>query len=186
MILMKRIPLNMVRQDLFNIPEYSLPTGFRMRFFEKGDEQKWAKVETSVDEFKNKKDALEHFNQEFGAYIEEMSKRCIFIENKNGEVIGTTTAWYGDLNEDGDLWGRIHWVAISPEYQGRGLSKPLLSAAMSIIAGFHSKAYLTSQTTSYQAVNMYLSYGFEPYIINSSCYEAWDLLESTLNRKILA
>ncbi|WP_057914492.1 GNAT family N-acetyltransferase [Peribacillus muralis] len=182
---MKRIPVSMVRKDLLDIPEYSLPNEYRIRLFEKGDEDNWARVETSVDEFKNEKEALEHFNKEFGPYIDDMSMRCVFIENKNGEVIGTTTAWYGDLNGDGEVSGRIHWVAISPEYQGAKLSKPLLSAAMNILANHHSKAYLTSQTTSYQAINMYLNYGFEPLIENQTCYEAWTLLENTLNRKIL-
>lgn len=182
---MKRIPLKMVRKDLLNIPEYALPTGFRIRLFEKGDEHNWAKVETSVGEFKNEKDALERFNKEFGPYLDEMSRRCVFIENKNGEVIGTTTAWYGDLNGDGEISGRIHWVGVIPEYQGAKLSKPLLSAAMNILAHYHSQAYLTSQTTSYQAINMYLNYGFEPFIIGPSCYEAWTLLENTLNRKIV-
>ncbi|WP_438350731.1 GNAT family N-acetyltransferase [Paenibacillus sp. FA6] len=182
---MKRISVKMVRKDLLDIPEYSLPTGFRIRLFEKGDEHHWAKVEASVDEFKNEEAALEHFNKEFGPYIDEMSTRCIFIENKNGEVIGTTTGWYGGLNGDGEISGRIHWVGVAPEYQGKKLSKPLLSAAMNILADRHSKAYLTSQTTSYQAINMYLNYGFEPFITGPSCYEAWSLLENILNRKIL-
>jgi ribosomal protein S18 acetylase RimI-like enzyme len=143
-------------------------------------------VETSVDEFKNEEAALAHFQEEFGPYIDEMSRRCIFIENENGEAVGTTTAWYGDLKGDGNLSGRIHWVGITPEYQGKKLSKPLLSEAMHILADYHDKAYLTSQTTSYQAVNMYLNYGFEPYMTGPSCQEAWDLLERTLNRKILA
>jgi ribosomal protein S18 acetylase RimI-like enzyme len=185
MILMKRIPLKMVRKVLVDIPEYSLPTGFQIRLFEKGDEHNWARVEASVDEFKNEKAALEHFSKEFGPYIDEMSMRCVFIENKNGEVIGTTTAWYGDLNGNGEIWGRIHWVGVVPEYQGAKLSKPLLSAAMNILADHHSKAYLTSQTTSYQAINMYLNYGFEPLITGPNCYEAWSLLENILNRKIL-
>lgn len=184
-VLMKRIPLKMVRKDLLNIPEYALPTGFRMRMFEKGDEHNWARIETSVDEFQNEEAALERFNKEFGPYIDEVAMRCIFIENSNGEAIGTTTAWYGDLNGDGEISGRIHWVGIAPEYQGKKLSKPLLSAAMNILADHHSKAYLTSQTTSYQAVNMYLNYGFEPFITGPSCDEAWTLLAKTLNRKIL-
>lgn len=182
---MKRIPLKMVRKDLLRIPEYALPPGFRMRLFEKGDEHNWAGVEASVDEFKDKRSALEHFNKEFGSYMDEMSTRCIFIENNNGEVIGTTTAWYGDLYGNGEISGRIHWVGIAPEYQGKKLSKPLLSAAMRILADYHSEAYLTSQTTSYQAVNMYLNYGFEPLITGPICYEAWALLEKTLNRKIV-
>src|SRR5699024_5109544 len=100
---MKRIPVKMMRKDLLYIPEYSLPTGFRLRLFKRGYEQNRARVETSVDEYKNEEDALNRFNNEFGSYIDEMSKRCILIENKDGEVIGTTTDWYGDLNEDGEL-----------------------------------------------------------------------------------
>ncbi len=181
---MKRIPLKMIREDLLNIPAKPLPAGFKLRMFEKGDEQEWARIETSVDEFKNKETALERFNKEFGPYIDEMSQRCIFIENSNGVAIGTTTAWYGDLCGNGEVSGRIHWVGIVPEYQGRKLSKPFLSAAMHILAKYHSKAYLTSQTTSYQAVNMYLNYGFKPFITGPECNEAWPLLEETLNRKI--
>lgn len=182
---MKRIPLKMVRKDLLNIPAYALPTGFRIRMFEKGDEHHWARIETSVDEFKNEEAARERFDKEFGTYMDEMAKRCIFIENSNGEAIGTTTAWYGDLNGDGEISGRIHWVGIDPKYQGKKLSKPLLSAAMNILAQDHAKAYLTSQTTSYQAINMYLNYGFEPFLTEPRCHEAWALLEEKLNRKIL-
>ncbi|MDY0393610.1 GNAT family N-acetyltransferase [Virgibacillus halophilus] len=156
-----------------------------MRLFEIGDEKNWARVETSVDEFKNEKAALEHFQQEFGSYINDMVNRCIFIEKEEGEVLGTATAWYGDLNGDGKTAGRIHWVGISPQYQGKKLSKPLLSAAMNILSDYHTEAYLTSQTTSYQAVNMYLNFGFEPYINEKSDHEAWTLLEGVLNRRIV-
>ena len=56
---MKRIKLAMVRKDMVDIPQYSLPAGFRIRLFEKGDEQNWARVETSVDEFKDEEAALD-------------------------------------------------------------------------------------------------------------------------------
>nr|WP_245301511.1 GNAT family N-acetyltransferase [Virgibacillus natechei] len=175
----------MVRKDLLDIPEYSLPTGFQMRLFGEGDEHTWARIETSVGEFKDEKTALERFNKEFEPYRNEMYQRCLFIENTDGEAIATTTAWYGDLNGDGEISGRIHWVGVVPENQGKKLSKPLLSASMGILANYHSKAYLTSQTTSYQAINMYLNYGFEPYLTDPSHHEAWELMEKTLNRKII-
>ncbi|WML41524.1 GNAT family N-acetyltransferase [Neobacillus sp. OS1-2] len=182
---MKRLPLKMVRKDLLDIPNYPLPPGFQIRLFEKGDQHNWARIEASVGEFQNEKAALERFNKEFGPHMDEMSRRCVFIENEKGEVVGTTTAWYGTLNNEGEVLGRIHWVGIAPNYQGKKLSKPLLSATMSILADHHSTAYLTSQTTSYQAVNMYLSYGFEPFMTGPSCYEAWSLLENILKRKVI-
>lgn len=173
----------MVRKDLKNIPEYPLPKGFQIRFFEKGDEQIWARIETLVDEFASEELALQRFTSEFGAHLEEMTERCIFIENEHGEAIATTTAWYGDLR--GEVEGRIHWVGVIPEYQGKGLAKPLLSAAMNVLAQHHQSAYLTSQTTSYQAINMYLNYGFEPYQIDPTCDEAWAIMETVLGRKIV-
>ncbi len=168
-----------------DIPQYSLPAGFRIRLFEKGDEENWARIETSVDEFEDENTALARFEKEFGPYIDEMTGRCLFIEDEHGEAIATTTAWHGNLEDFGEGLGRIHWVGVVPEYQGRKLSKPLLSEAMNILARHHSKAYLTSQTTSYQAINMYLNYGFEPFLISPTCEEAWTLVERTLNRKII-
>ncbi|AKG73515.1 GNAT family N-acetyltransferase [Salinicoccus halodurans] len=181
---MKRIKLQMVRDDLNDIPGYELPEGYRFRMFEAGDEKIWADIETRVDEFETETKALERFRREFGPYIDEMGHRCLFIENPEGEAIGTTTAWYGDLEGDGNIRGRIHWVGIVPEYQGRGLSKPLLSQVMNILAEFHESAYLTSQTTSWQAVNMYLNFGFRPVRLDDDYEEAWSLLEEKLGRII--
>ncbi|MGI2254903.1 GNAT family N-acetyltransferase, partial [Staphylococcus cohnii] len=65
------------------------------------------------------------------------------------------------------------------------LSKPLLTAAMKILAAYHNQAYLTSQTTSFQAINMYLNFGFRPIHVDEYDHEAWTLLEKTLNRSIL-
>jgi len=182
---MKRIPLKMKRANLNSIPEYELPAGFKIRFFERGEEHLWARVETAVDEFIDEAAALARFEKEFGPFVDEMTGRCLFIENSNGDVIGTTTAWYGISEGEEHVSGRIHWVGVVPEYQGKKLSKPLLAKAMQVLAEYHDSAYLTSQTTSYQAVNMYLNFGFEPYVTDETDIEAWKLLEEVLNRKIL-
>lgn len=183
---MKRISVTMVRESLLDIPQYSLPDGFQIKLFNEGDEHHWASIETKVEEFESENIAREHFSKEFGPYIDEMKQCCLFIENERGEKIATTTAWYGDLTGNGEILGRIHWVGVVPAYQGKGLSKPLLSAAMDILANHHSNAYLTSQTTSYQAINMYLNYGFKPLLTTENCMEAWEILEKTLKRKIIA
>lgn len=175
----------MIRQHLNNIPQYTFPPNYRVRTFNAGEEHIWAKTEASVNEFKDKMAALNHFSNEFGAYLDEMLLRCLFIENEYGEVIGTTTAWYGKFQND-ETWGRIHWVAIKPDYQGKKLAKPLLSSAIQVLSRFHKKAYLTTQTTSYQAINLYLNYGFEPFITGPQCLDGWRLMENVLHRKILS
>src|SRR5699024_3142078 len=129
--------------------------------------------------------AKARFTKEFANEIDLFTKRCLILENEERKAIGTTTAWYGIPQSMEETYGRIHWVAIIPEYQGKGLAKPLLTAAMNILAKHHDKAYLTSQTISYQAINMYLNYGFHPHMTKQTCQQAWTLLEEKLNRNIL-
>jgi ribosomal protein S18 acetylase RimI-like enzyme len=112
-----------------------------------------------------------------------MEDRCFILEDRHGDAIGTATAWYGHF--EGEERGRVHWVGIIPSYQGRKLSKPLLSAVMARLARDHQKVYLDTQTTSYQAVNLYLNFGFVPYLKDESCKEGWLLMEHVLKRKIL-
>ncbi|KKK33877.1 hypothetical protein WN59_09700 [Salinicoccus sediminis] len=181
---MKHIKLQMIRENLEDIPGHGLPDGYSFKMFEPGDEKLWANIETQVDEFDSEAAALERFRREFGEHIDEMGHRCLFLIEPCGEAVGTATAWYGDLHGDGNIRGRIHWVGIMPEYQGRGLSKPLLGEAMAILAEFHDSAYLTSQTTSWQAVNMYLNFGFRPVRLDDGYEEAWSLLEEKLGRII--
>lgn len=181
---MERIKLQMIRRDSKDIPQYELPEGYRFRMFQGGDEKLWANIETRVDEFKTEAHALERFEREFGGYIHEMHNRCLFIETDEGETIGTITAWYGDLKGGGNIRGRIHWVGVVPEYQGRGLSKPMLSKAMNILADLHDEFYLTSQTTSWQAVNLYLNFDFQPVCMDENYDDAWSLMEENLGRKI--
>ncbi|MGH2409415.1 MAG: GNAT family N-acetyltransferase, partial [Chloroflexota bacterium] len=99
-----------------------------------------------------------------------------------GEAIGTATAWEHEF--EGMVRGRVSWVAIVPAYQGRKLAKPLLSAVMARLARSYGKAYLTTQTTSYPAINLYLSCGFRPHLIHQSCAEGWALMEEALQHKL--
>ncbi|WP_427706083.1 GNAT family N-acetyltransferase [Staphylococcus sp. Mo2-6] len=178
---MENIKVQMVRTQLDDIPQYDVPKGFVIRKFRKGDEKLWAYIETLAGEFTTEDMALERFDKEFGDHVTEMEQRCIFIENEEQEVVGTTTAWYGYLGDDSQMMGRIHWVGIIPAYQGKKLSKPLLSAAMNILALHHNKAYLTSQTISYKAINMYLEFGFKPVQLDDNYHRAWQLLAQKLN-----
>lgn len=180
---MEYIPLVMVRENLDNIPRFLCPEGFHIRTYHSGEERLWAEVETQAGEFPNKDAALKRFVAEFGPHQSQMECRCLFIEDTAGRAIGTTTAWFHTFR--GEDYGRIHWVGIIPEYQGKKLSKPLMSAAMNILAQHHTKAYLTTQTTSYKAINLYLHFGFVPYIVDRKERRGWLMMEETLNREIL-
>lgn len=180
---MKKIRLEMVRDHMDHFPYFSCPSGYTIRTFVRGDERLWAKIEAEAGEFAKQEQALERFQVEFDPFLSEMENRCFLLENRYGETIGTATAWYGYF--EGEKRGRIHWLGIIPSYQGKKLSKPLLTAVMTRLAKDHQKGYLTTQTTSYQAVNLYLSFGFVPYLSDASSKEGWLLMEQILQRRIL-
>jgi ribosomal protein S18 acetylase RimI-like enzyme len=165
----------MARHDLEGIREVPVPAGYRIRTFRPGDETAWARVETAVGEFRDEGHALEHFADEFGPHVDEMRERCLFLETTDGELVGTTTAW---RNPDfpGRDWGRIHWVAVVPEHQGRGLGRLLVTEALLLMRARHARAYLTTQTSSWIAVHLYLTLGFTPFLTAPAEEEGWSLL----------
>ena len=179
----KYIPLTMVRDHLDQSPSFVCPAGYAIRTFRPSDAQSWARVEALAGEFASEDEALREFQEEFGPRSRELEDRCFLLEESQGAVIGTAMAWDGDLA--GEVRGRVHWVGIVPAYQGRGLAKPLLSTVMHRLARDHRKAFLTTQTTSYRAVNLYLNFGFMPYQTDASDVEGWRLMEEILQRPIL-
>ncbi|HOM82480.1 MAG TPA: GNAT family N-acetyltransferase [Armatimonadota bacterium] len=172
---MERIPVIMIRADLEGLPSFPLPAGYRIRCYRQGEESHWAEVESAAGEFQSSERALARFLEEFGGALAEMEERCFFLETDAGRVIGTATAWYHP-NFRGARYGRLHWVAVHPEFQGRKLAKPLVGAAMHRLAELHTRAYLTTQTTSWKAVKIYLDFGFVPLMETPRCEEAWRLL----------
>ena len=157
--------LIMTRDSLLDYPIYNLPEGYSYSFYRPGDEKVWADIEVSVGEFDNRQDALNYFAREFAPYPEELKRRCVFVRDESGEYVATTSGWYGNLLSKEDM-ARIHWVAVAPNHQRKGLAKALMTKAFEIFNAAHDRggAYLTTQTWSYKAINMYLEYGFRPYL----------------------
>lgn len=177
---MKYIPLTMIRNDTENIPLFDLPEGYSFRNFKEGDQHQWAEIETAAGEFKTIDEALQQFNQEFGSYIKEFEQRSLFLVTPKGDCIGTGTAWYNNTF-NGERYGKVHWIGIHPNFQGKNLAKPLVSAVMNVLKQHHSKLYLTTQTTSYKAVKIYLDFGFKPLIESDQDREGWEMLSEKLN-----
>jgi GNAT superfamily N-acetyltransferase len=119
------VSISMIRRDLDCIPNHSLPPLFSLKWHRPGDEQHWLRIQQSADRYNQI--SLDLFWQQFGDDLEELARRQCFIVNAKGESIGTATAWF-DLDYQGQDYGRVHWVAIVPEMQGRGLANSLMTA----------------------------------------------------------
>lgn len=174
----------MMLNTLANLPRYSLPEGFYIRNFIQGEETSWADIEAAAGEFQDQQAALERFNREFGKEIDKFSKRSVFL-CAGERIIGTATAWYNKNFLDG-MYGRLHWVAIHPEHQGKGLAKPLICHALHMLAKYHAKVYCNTQTTNEKAIAIYLDMGFEPFFMSKECAGVWRALERSLNHPRLS
>jgi N-acetylglutamate synthase-like GNAT family acetyltransferase len=115
----------------------------------------------------------EKYEKEFIALKEEMNQRQCFIKNIKNELVGTATAWY-DTAFRGEGWGRVHWVAIIPDEQGRKLSNSLLLAVLQRIKMLNcQKVYLVTSTKRIGAIHLYTKFGFVPNLDVKENVEAW-------------
>ena len=124
---MKYLSVTMVRDHLDDIPMHRLADGFSMRRFRPGDRRTWTALQQEAEPFIEITEAT--FPESFGDNPRAMARRSYFLLSPDGREIGSITAWH-ERSYRGRRWGRIHWVAIVPEFRGRGLSKPMLTVAM--------------------------------------------------------
>jgi ribosomal protein S18 acetylase RimI-like enzyme len=151
----------MHRKPDIAIPHYSIPEGYSIVNFSKGDENSWVEIETSVGEFDSISDSLEYFENNYLSFPEEVERRTIFIHSKHGEKVGTCTSWWNYTGIRRDL--ALEWIAVKPEYQGLGLGKVLVYEGIKRMIDIEGNRdiFLHTQTWSYRAVGIYLKAGFE-------------------------
>jgi GNAT superfamily N-acetyltransferase len=191
----EHVPVKMFHPAVREAPVFTLPEGFFSRTYRPGDEKEWASIETAAGEFGSQDKARSHFDNEFADREDELGERCFFIgcgdraicdraisDQAIGDLmIGTAMGWYGDCDGSGVI-GRIHWVGIHPEFQGRGLGRPLVSLAVECLKRFHETAYLLTQTTSFRGVRIYLDFGFLPVVADEESKRGWRILAEILKQ----
>src|SRR5438093_3818539 len=165
------IPLKMIRADLENIPNSDIPAGYRLRWYRPGDEEHWLRIHLLADHKNQFKP--DTFAQQFGSDASVLAERQCYLLDPVQGVIGTATAWFNE-DFDGESIGRLHWVAIVPECQGRGLSRPLLTTVCRRLRELgHNKVYLTTSSARTAAIHLYLRFGFRPLIRTAIERAAW-------------
>lgn len=180
----KYFELLMKYDDIHNYKKYELPEGFHYEFYKPGDEEEWVMIHIQSGEFTSIEKGLKHFHDFYDSFIEELPNRCVFIvDDKTGEKVGTATISLLKDKEEG-YDAAVDWVAIKKRYQGRNLSKPLISKFMEIANNVgHDKLILHTQTTSWLAAKLYLDYGFE--ILNVDEKMGWSILKTLVNHSKL-
>ena len=154
--------LYMRREAGIPVVSFPLPEGYNYSLYTDGDESNWARIETSVLEFNSEFAALMRFTETFMPYADELRKRCLFIEDGNGRKTATATAWWQYIDGERRPW--LHWVAVEPHNQGLGLGKAIVSRVVELMTELDGEAdfYLSTQTWSYKAIEIYKAHGFQP------------------------
>lgn len=170
----KSLYMKISASDVEKITVPELPEGYNYRFYQPGDQENWAEIETLVGEFETIEAARARFeseflpsgdryqaiNQVFPISDNALSQRQVFIEAPNGEVVATATAWME--NKVGEYQPMLHWVSVHPDYQGLQLGKSVVSKAMSVFKELEpgKDVMLHTQTWSYPAIVLYHKLGF--------------------------
>ena len=186
---MKNYGVTMIRENMDNIPQFPMPEGFAIRNYRRNEGHIWTRIQQATEPYLDITDSL--FDSEFKSDFSAMEDRSFYLTTDAGEEIGTITAWWiPDMppwlpDVHGKVWGRIHWVAIHPDYQGRGLSKPMMSVAMTRLKQSHECCFLTTGTRRIVAIKLYLDFGFIPYLSAEDGREAWEEVASVLEHPTL-
>lgn len=171
----------MVCRSLSDIPVCPLAPPFSLRAYRPGDEAAWVQIERLADRHNDIDEAV--FAREFGGDESQLRQRQLFMCAEDGSEIGTATAWKNE-HYAGEPYGRVHWVAIVPHFQGRGLARPLLSACLDRMKELGCRgAYLTTEPPRIAAIGLYLKFGFVPGVRCEAEREAWRILAGQVSSK---
>ena len=179
----ENISVLMVRKDLDDLPQHAPPAGYRTRLYRPGDGDTWLRIWRASEPFGSI--TPQTFENEFGQNLRAMEKRCCFLVAPDGQDIGTATAWY--RRYEGRPWGQLHWVGVVPAYQAKGLSRCIVTAAMSRVRALgHRRAILGTSTGRVAAIRTYLRFGFVPAVTDGEQGRAWRLLREHVSHPALA
>lgn len=180
----KYYELLMKYDDTSKVFHYELPSGFHYEFYQDGDEEEWINIHIESGEFTSFNEGEKYFHDFYYFFHDELKNRCIFIVDDNTkEKVGSATVSLLEKEEFG-YSAAIDWVAIKKSYQGKHLSRPLISRFITLANELgHHKIILHTQTTTWLAAKLYLDFGFVP--LNTDEITGWRILKTLTNHKRL-
>lgn len=174
-------------RELSDVSGYGLPAGYKFVPYSDGDRDSWIAIEMSAKEFTSYEQGLEAWNRYYANSVDILPQRMFFIENDKGEKIATATAFYDIYGRDTSGAGWLHWVAVKRDYQGKGLSKPLITHVLNIMKELgYTHAKIPTQTNTWLACKVYLELGFLPVKENlEHSYEGWRIIEALTGHHVI-
>lgn len=168
------VRLRMIRGNWEGLPVSGLLPSYSLRPFEAGDQVAWLEIHRKADIFNRFPSG--RFETEFGHDPAVLKERQFYLLSPDGKPVGTATAWWDATFREGD-WGMVHWLAIVPEEQGKGLAKPLLtSVCLRLQELGHRRACLRTASGRFPAIKLYWQFGFRPCSASEQEKAEWEKL----------
>jgi GNAT superfamily N-acetyltransferase len=176
-------------------PRYDLPAGYVFTTDKRDLKTDWIAIQLASDHVETPERAAEVYDKEFGSQPEAYTRQTALAVTLGGQPVGVATLWPG--NEFGRILYKVHWVAVDAAHQGKSIAKALMTRLFDINRELINAdyLYLTTQTWSYRAINIYKQFGFEPYLgerpINwkeemedyeAKQVEAWEISDEMIGR----
>jgi beta-glucuronidase len=177
------MPVHMLRPHMRDLPRFDFPESYSIRPMRLDEVGVWTDIQRDAEPFIAIDDGL--FMREFGDDLPAITRRCFLITGPKGVAAGTISGWYS-RDFKGQDYGRIHWVAVRPAYQGRGLAKAAMSCVMAQLAEWHTRAWLATSTGRIGAIKIYLDFGFVPDMDGPNAETAWRQVRAKLDHPGLA
>ena len=157
--------------ELSLVPVAPLPPGLTVREYRDGDEETWTRIHQATGTYGDVPASL--FREQFGDDEDALARRQIYLDDADGNAVATTTAWFPEDDIEPHL-GRIHWVAVVPSWQRRGVGRFLVRATCERFAELgYTGAYLTTGAQNAPAIATYLACGFVPRPRSDVERDAW-------------
>lgn len=194
-------PLQLRRKLDHTLPTIELPQGFRFVFYQPGDRDAWIEIEKSAGEFSTYEEGLKAWDRYYGGHEDELAHRMVFVVTDTGpddgspsypaagRKVATATAYYDNFGRDPYHDGWLHWVAVRKDFQGKGLSKPLILHTLAILRDDFKENYaqIPTQCTTWLAVKVYLDLGFLPMKESlEKDYMGWRIVKRLTDHPALA
>jgi len=168
--------LYMIHRNLEALPPVTLPDGYRVRHYRKGDGTAWTAIIAASFERAPERFRFDSVMRIDPAFCPE---RVFFIETRSGEAAATAAAWRRPKH-----WpdaGVIHYVGVMPGHRGKRLGYWVTLQAMHRIAR-EGWEYATLETDDFRlpAIKTYLRLGFEPLCEHETHPRRWREVLQTL------
>ena len=151
--------VTMVNSHLGAAPVCDLSPDFRVHWYLPGDEERWIAIHEVADEYLKITPGL--FPDQFSDPGLSLAERQCYLLDANNNWVATGTAWAESRGRFAGF-GRVHWVAVLPAFQRRGIGTALMSIVIQRLLSLgHTRAFLTTSTLRQPAIRLYEKFGFD-------------------------